>query len=290
MLPVTFKKVKVVLNIIIDSHQHFWKLSRDDYKWLTEDLLELYHDFMPMDLYPILKEQQIDKTIVVQAAPTSEETLFLLSLFEEYEWIAGVVGWLDLSEESIKQNLEELLKHPGFVGVRPMLQDLDEDDWILRKEVLKNIELLVYHDVPLDLLIKPRHFPYVLELLERFPELRVVVNHIAKPNIAKQELDSWKESMREIALYPNVMCKLSGLVTEATHKNWTVEEFKPYIIHVLNVFGTNRVMFGSDWPVCNLSATYNDVINILKVNITEYFDKKDLEMIFGENAKRFYGI
>lgn len=290
MLPVTFKKVKVVLNIIIDSHQHFWKLSRDDYKWLTEDLLELYHDFMPMDLYPILKEQQIDKTIVVQAAPTSEETLFLLSLFEEYEWIAGVVGWLDLSEESIKQNLEELLKHPGFVGVRPMLQDLDEDDWILRKEVLKNIELLVYHDVPLDLLIKPRHFPYVLELMERFPELRVVVNHIAKPNIAKQELDSWKESMREIALYPNVMCKLSGLVTEATHKNWTVEEFKPYIIHVLNVFGTNRVMFGSDWPVCNLSATYNDVINILKVNITEYFDKKDLEMIFGENAKRFYGI
>lgn len=276
--------------MIIDSHQHFWKLSRNDYKWLTEDLPELYRDYMPNDLYPILNEHQIEKTIVVQAAPTINETLFLLDLFEEHEWIVGVVGWLDFTESNFKQHLEELLQHPGFVGVRPMLQDLDEDDWILRKDVLKNIELLVQYDVPLDLLIKPRHFPYILELLKTFPQLRVVVNHIAKPNIAKQQLVDWKEAMGEIAMYPNVMCKLSGLVTEATHKNWAIEEFQPFINHVVNVFGTNRVMFGSDWPVCNLSGTYNDVLAILMENLPTNLLGKDLEMIFGENAKRFYKL
>lgn len=280
----------MVSNIIIDSHQHFWKLSRNDYKWLTKDLPELYRDFMPNDLYPILNEHQIDKTIVVQAAPTINETLFLLNLFEEHEWIAGVVGWLDLTEINFKQHLEELHQHHGFVGVRPMLQDLDEDDWILRKDVLKNIELLVQYDVPLDLLIKPRHFPYILKLLKIFPQLRVVVNHIAKPNIAKQQLEGWKEEIGQIAMYPNVMCKLSGLMTEATHKNWTIEEFQPYINHVVNVFGTNRVMFGSDWPVCQLAGTYNDVLTILMENLPTNILGKDLENIFGENAKRFYKL
>jgi len=280
----------VVLNMIIDSHQHFWKLSRNDYKWLTEDLLELYRDFMPNDLYPILNEHQIDKTIVVQAAPTIEETLFLLTLFEKYDWIAGVVGWLDFSSVNFHQNFEVLLRHPGFVGVRPMLQDLHEDDWILRPDVLKNVELLVQHDVPLDLLIKPRHIPYILELLKLFPKLRVVVNHIAKPNIAEQQLDGWKEAIEKIAMYPNAMCKLSGLVTEATHQNWTLEEFQPFITHVVNVFGTERVMFGSDWPVCNLSGTYNDVLMILMENLPAKLLGKDLEMIFGENAKRFYKL
>ena len=280
----------MVLNMIIDSHQHFWKLSRNDYKWLTEDLLELYRDFMPNDLYPILNEHQIDKTIVVQAAPTIEETLFLLTLFEKYDWIAGVVGWLDFSSVNFHQNFEVLLRHPGFVGVRPMLQDLHEDDWILRPDVLKNVELLVQHDVPLDLLIKPRHIPYILELLKLFPKLRVVVNHIAKPNIAEQQLDGWKEAIEKIAMYPNAMCKLSGLVTEATHQNWTLEEFQPFITHVVNVFGTERVMFGSDWPVCNLSGTYNDVLMILMENLPAKLLGKDLEMIFGENAKRFYKL
>lgn len=276
--------------MIIDSHQHFWKLSRNDYKWLTEDLLELYRDFMPNDLYPILNEHQIDKTIVVQAAPTIEETLFLLTLFDKYDWIAGVVGWLDLSATNFQQHFEALLRHPGFVGVRPMLQDLPEDDWILRPEVLKNVDLLVQHDIPLDLLIKPRHFPYILELLKLCPNLRVVVNHIAKPNIAEQQLDSWKEAMEKIAMYPNAMCKLSGLVTEATHQNWTLAEFQPFITHVVNVFGTERVMFGSDWPVCNLSGTYNDVLMILMENLPANLLGKDLEMIFGENAKRFYKL
>ncbi|WP_409367783.1 amidohydrolase family protein [Lysinibacillus sp. 38-6] len=276
--------------MIIDSHQHFWKLSRNDYKWLTEDLLELYRDFMPNDLYPILNEHQIDKTIVVQAAPTIEETLFLLTLFDKYDWIAGVVGWLDLSAANFQQHFEALLRHPGFVGVRPMLQDLPEDDWILRPEVLKNVDLLVQHDVPLDLLIKPRHFPYILELLKLCPNLRVVVNHIAKPNIAEQQLDGWKEAMEKIAMYPNAMCKLSGLVTEATHQNWTLAEFQPFITHVVNVFGTERVMFGSDWPVCNLSGTYNDVLMILMENLPANLLGKDLEMIFGENAKRFYKL
>lgn len=280
----------MVLNMIIDSHQHFWKLSRNDYKWLTEDLLELYRDFMPNDLYPILNEHQIDKTIVVQAAPTIEETLFLLTLFDKYDWIAGVVGWLDLSAANFQQHFEALLRHPGFVGVRPMLQDLPEDDWILRPEVLKNVELLVQHDIPLDLLIKPRHFPYILELLKMCPNLRVVVNHIAKPNIAKQQLDGWKEAMEKIAMYPNAMCKLSGLVTEATHQNWMLAEFQPFITHVVNVFGTERVMFGSDWPVCNLSGTYNDVLMILMENLPANLLGKDLEMIFGENAKRFYKL
>ena len=277
--------------MIIDSHQHFWQLSRNDYKWLTDDLPALYRDFMPNDYYPILNEHQIDKTIVVQAAPTIEETWFLLDLYKKYEWIAGVVGWLDFSDVAFKQNLEALLQHPGFVGVRPMLQDLEQDDWILQEEVLRNIEYLVDHDVPLDLLIKTRHIPYILELLKSFPTLRVVVNHIAKPNIAQQQFADWEKAINMIAVYPNAMCKLSGLVTEATHKNWTVEQFQPYIEHVINVFGPNRVMFGSDWPVCNLSGTYDDVLKILIANLpANLVGNDDLAMIFGENAQRFYKV
>lgn len=276
--------------IRIDSHQHFWKLTENEYKWLTKDLGEIYRDFMPDDLYPFIKKYKIDKTIVVQAAPTIQETVFLLSLKEQYDWIAGVIGWLDLSKPTFKRDLKNTLKYSGFIGLRPMIQDLEDDDWILREKVLTNIQVLIEYDVPLDLLIRPRHIPYILRLLEIYPKLRAVVNHIAKPNIAEGQFDGWKEGLENIAAFPNVMCKLSGFITEAGYKNWTIEQFKPYITQTLKIFEPHRVMFGSDWPVCNLSGSYDDVMNCILKNLSDYTNEKELSLIFGENAKRFYKL
>jgi L-fuconolactonase len=278
------------IKIKIDSHQHFWKLDRKDYSWLNEDVIALYRDFMPEDLKPFLEKNQIEKTIVVQAAPTVEETLFLLSLYEEHDWIAGVVGWLDLSSSTFNNQLDALLNHPGFIGLRPMLEDLEKDDWILQKEVLQNMELLLKHKIPLDLLIKPKHFPHILRLMKTFPDLHVVIDHLAKPDIKNQQLNDWKNSIEKLSLFPHVMCKVSGLITEASPHKWKISDFKPYIYHVLHTFGTDRIMFGSDWPVCNLSGTYEDVVKVLLNNLPRNLQEKELSKIFGDNAQKFYQI
>ncbi len=245
---------------------------------------------MPKDLKPILKKFAIDRTVVVQAAPTVEETNYLLSLFSEHECIAGVVGWLDLSSPTFPKELEKLKLKGGLVGIRPMLQDLDEDDWILKKEVLSNLEVMIDADLPLDLLVKPRHLPIIHELMKALPQLRAVINHLAKPNIARQEYTPWQEHMYQLATYENMMCKLSGMVTEAEHESWSVHDFKQYVETVFDAFGGERVMFGSDWPVCMLAGSYDDVIHILESSLPATITNEEKEALFGKNARQFYRL
>jgi L-fuconolactonase len=276
--------------IRIDSHQHFWKLSRGDYGWLKSDVNVLYRDYLPENLQPILEEHQIDKTIVVQAAPTVEETEFLLDLHKQYDFIAGVVGWLDFESPSFKENFDRLRQEEGFIGVRPMLQDLTDDNWVLRPEVMKNIDYLVSNDFPLDVLIYPRHLTVILELLQEFPQLRAVINHGAKPDIQKGPTFDWKSNMQKLASYPNVMCKLSGLVTEVDHNDWHYNDFVPFVQYLVEVFGTDKVMFGSDWPVCRLAGSYDDVWEILRKSLPQDLTSDDLKQVFGGNAARFYKL
>ncbi|PAV31205.1 hypothetical protein CIL05_00670 [Virgibacillus profundi] len=274
----------------IDSHHHFWKLSRQDYGWLTEEQGILFQDYLPDDLQPILKKHQIDRTIVVQAAPTLAETAYLLELYHQNEFIAGVVGWINLDSDSFGEKYQQLRENKGFVGIRPMLQDIEDDRWLLRPRVMENIEKLLHDDFPLDLLIYPRHLPIVLELLEEFPKLRCVINHAAKPDITNGISNFWENHISGISRFENVMCKISGLITEADHRNWKQKDFIPFGEHLLKAFGPNRLMFGSDWPVCLLAGDYGDVYELFGNLVSEHVTKDEFAKMIGNNAKNFYKL
>lgn len=276
--------------MIIDAHQHFWIASRGDYPWMTPDLKILYRDYLPEDLAPILEEQRIAKTILVQAAPTVEETEFLLRLAEATDYVAGVVGWLDMAADDFPEQFRRLRAHRKFVGIRPMLQDMDDDAWILRPEVLRNVECLLEFDFPLDLLVHPRHLPHIADLLERYPALRAVIDHAAKPQIKERILQPWQDWMEQISRYDNVMCKLSSLITQADLEHWTSEDIAPYVRHAVYVFGTNAVMFGSDWPYCLLGSGYGDVLEALRAALPADLTNGELSAIFGGNAEKFYKL
>lgn len=278
------------MSMKVDSHQHFWKLSRGDYGWLKPDNHLLYRDFQPDDLVHHLIDHQINKTIVVQAAPTIEETEYLLELYEKHDFIAGVVGWIEMDADDFKEHFIRLKKHKGFVGVRPMIHDIKDDTWILRPKVKENLKVLVDHDFPIDILIFPRHLPYILEVLDEFPQLRAVIDHIAKPYIRKGELEPWKTQMSKVATYEKVMCKLSGMITEADHEQWKEEDLRPYISHIVDVFGPDSVMFGSDWPVCTLAGSYSQVHDALANNLPVNLSNEEMASIFGGNALKFYNI
>jgi L-fuconolactonase len=279
-----------VIRMIIDAHQHFWKTSRGDYPWLTPDLQVLNRDYLPEDLAPILKEHHITKTILVQAAPTVDETEFLLKLAENTDYVAGVVGWLDLAAGDFSEKFSRMRSNPKFVGLRPMLQDLNDDAWILRPEVLLNIELLVKFDFPLELLVHPRHLPFIVELLRRYPTLRAVIDHAAKPQIEDQIMQPWQDWMEQLSRYDNVMCKLSSLITQADLNRWTVEDIAPYVRHVVYVFGANAVMFGSDWPYCLLGGSYKQVLEALRTALPQDLTVDELSSVFGRNAEIFYKL
>lgn len=241
--------------IRIDSHQHFWKPERGDYGWLSPDLPSLYRDFLPEDLLPYLEKLGIEKTILVQAAPTVEETRFLLSLADRNDWIAGVVGWIDFSDPESPGLLKELAKHPRLVGIRPMVQDLADDEWISRPAHRRIFEALIEENLVFDALIKPRHLEPTLTVVRRHPDLRVVIDHAAKPNLKDGVDASYYEGISALAAEPGTYCKLSGLVTEAK-QDWTVEDLSPVIDHLLREFGPDRLLWGSDWPVLTLAGDY----------------------------------
>ncbi|WEG11084.1 amidohydrolase family protein [Pullulanibacillus sp. KACC 23026] len=273
----------------IDAHQHYWKINRADYGWITPDIPVLYRDFMVNDLKKHLEENNIDKTIVVQAAPTIEETEFILDLSTHSTSIAGVVGWVDLEDPTYKEQLNKFREHPKFIGIRIMIQDMPDESRILEPHYLEAFAYLEELDLPIDLLVKASQLPVLLKLLNQV-SIRGVIDHIAKPNIAKGELEPWKRQISEIAKHPNIYCKLSGMVTEANHNNWRIEEFIPYVHHIIEEFGTNRVMYGSDWPVCLLSASYNQVYQLLKDTLPRNITSVEIERIFGANAIEFYQL
>ncbi|HEV2330427.1 MAG TPA: amidohydrolase family protein [Verrucomicrobiae bacterium] len=274
----------------IDSHQHFWKASRGDYHWMGPAVPVLCRDYLPPDLQPHLKKNKIDKTILVQAAQTKAETDFLLDLAAQYDFIAGVIGWLDMDSPEFPKQLDLYAKKPKFLGIRPMLQDLPDDDWILRPRVIQALKWVVDRDMPFEFLTYTRHLPHVLTVLETVPGLRAVVDHVSKPEIKNRKLGPWRDLMARVAKHPNVYCKLSGMITEADHKTWTPDDLRPYVEHVLDCFTVDRVMFGSDWPVCLLAGSYDQVAAALQAVIKPRLDKHGEAAVFGENAARFYKL
>jgi L-fuconolactonase len=274
----------------IDSHQHFWKAARGDYHWMSPAVPVLCHDYLPEDLQPLLARNKIDKTILVQAAQTKAETDFLLDLAQPHDFIAGVIGWLDMESPSFAQELELYSKKPKFLGLRPMLQDIPQDDWILRPQVINALKLIAERDIPFEFLTYTRHLPHVLNVLKAVPRLRAVVDHISKPEIKNQKLEPWASLMTEVAKHSNVYCKLSGMITEANHETWTIEDLRPFVEHVLSSFGPDRVMYGSDWPVCLLAGSYNRVIGALQAILKPHLSERQEAAVFGGNARRFYKL
>lgn len=273
----------------IDAHQHYWITSRTDYGWLQPTLGRIYADYMPEQLKPLLKKHGIGKTVLVQAAPTVEETAFLFRIADREPSVAGVVGWLDMEADGFERDLARLRQHPKFIGLRPMIQDLPSE-WIVKPQVLRNFQLLADVDFPVDLQANPRHLPYIAELLKLAPELRAVVDHLAKPPIGEGQLEPWGAHMRQIAEYPNTMCKLSGMVPERLDAPWSIEAIRPFARCVIEAFGKKRVLFGSDWPVCLFSATYDQVVELFEACLGEGWTDEEKSAVYGGNAARFYRL
>jgi L-fuconolactonase len=274
----------------IDGHQHFWKVDRGDYHWMGPAVAALCRDYLPPDLLPHLAKHKIDRTILVQAAQTVAETDFLLSLAEQYSFIAGVVGWLDLDSPAFSVQFDEYRKNPKFIGVRPMLQDLSDDAWILRPQVLRSLQTIADADFPFDFLTYTRHLPYVLQALEKVGPLRAVIDHICKPEIRSHALEPWKQLIAQTARHKNIYCKLSGMITEADHQHWSYKDLRPYTDHVLDCFGWDRLIFGSDWPVCTLAGSYDQVVDGLTTALGSRMGAEAEDKLFGSNALRFYKL
>jgi len=278
-------------SLFIDAHQHFWDLSRPfDYRWLDAPEHEpIRRDFLPAELQPHLETTGVDRTVFVQTQHNLEENRWALQLADEHEFIAGVVGWVDLAAESCDDQLAEFLDHPKFVGVRHITQDEPDDDFIIRPEVLRGLKVLQRRRVPFDLLFHPRHLRHAATLAQRLPELPLVIDHLAKPQIKDGEIGDWAETLCAAAGFPNVFCKLSGMITEANWTDWKASDLKPYVETALEAFGPERCLFGSDWPVCELAGSYEQVVEALDHNLGALSDD-ERSHIFGETARRLYAL
>lgn len=272
----------------VDAHQHFWRIARGDYHWMGDHVAPLLRDFGPEDLEPLLRRAGIGRTVLVQAAATEAETDYLLEIAAGTDFVAGVVGWLDMESDRFPERLEVYRANPYFVGLRPMLEGL-EDAYILRPRVLENLAHVARSGLPFDILTFPRHLPHVLEALRQTPGLRAVVDHLSKPLIKDGTLDPWRADIAAIAAFPNVSCKVSGIVTEAS-ADWSLEDLRPFVDHVVACFGPERLIFGSDWPVSTLAATYGEVVNAARTLLGGHFGPADMDRIFGGNAVDFYGL
>jgi len=274
---------------VIDAHQHFWDPGHLTYPWMHgEAVAPLCRPFLPRDLDPILRDVGVDRTVVVQAQSSLDETRWLLDLADANAFIAGVVGWVDLTSSDLSGVLDDLEKHPKFKGVRHQAED-EPDGWLIRPDVLEGLRELARRGIPYDLLVKPGHLSSVLVIADRIPDLRMVVDHIAKPHIASKRLEPWATDLAQLAGIPAVSCKLSGMITEADWKDWTPGDLKPYVDHVVEHFGFDRIMFGSDWPVCVLAGTYARVVDALNECLGR-ISPSDRAKVFGGNARAFYEL
>jgi len=273
----------------MDAHQHFWNYSPQEYGWITDQMAALKHDYGPADLKPLLAAEGFDGSIAVQARQDLEETRWLLELADQNEIVKGVVGWVDLCSPQLGAQLESLASHPRFVGVRHIVQGEPDDEFMLRPEFRRGIARLGEYGLPYDLLLYPRHLPVAVKLVREFPDQRFVLDHIAKPLIADAVIEPWKRDIRELARFENVWCKVSGMVTEARWKEWSAEDFQPYLDVIFEAFGAGRLMIGSDWPVCTLSASYAATMGLVRDYIA-HFGRDEQERILGGNCARFYNI
>ena len=273
----------------LDSHQHFWTYRPDHQVWMTDEMQVLRRDYLPGELQPLLQSIQFDGTIAVQARQMVGETAWLLELADVHDFIKGVVGWVDLQSPELRSQLETYSGHPKLVGVRHVVHDEPDDKFMLRPEFRRGIAQLREFGLTYDLLLFPKHLPVAVRLVAEFPDQPFVLDHIAKPTVREGRMSPWREDLQRLAQFPNVWCKLSGLVTEATWQQWQPEDFHRYLDIVVAAFGPGRLMIGSDWPVCTLSGTYGDTMKI----VTDYIRKLPTEIregILGGNCARFYGL
>jgi len=275
--------------MLVDSHQHFWRVGWFDYPWMSSDVAVLYRDYLPSQLQPILAANGVSKTVVVQASNSLAESRWLLTLADENSFIAGVVGWADLTDPEVSIQLEELSAHPKFKGIRHLVESEPADDWLTQPAVLQGLRQLARHDMSYDLLVHTRHLPHVGRVAEHCPDLRLVIDHMAKPPIARGEFKEWSQQLGPLAAYANIHCKLSGLVTEANLSAWQTDDLRPYVDHVLEIFGPERMMFGSDHPVCLLAASYERVLGSF-LEILKDLNEDQRNKVFAQNAANFYRL
>jgi L-fuconolactonase len=274
----------------IDSHQHYWYYNLKDYGWMGDNMSVIKRDFLPSDLLPELENINFDGSVAVQARQNMEETNWLLKLADEFPYIKGVVGWLDLQSETVETEIQKFAAHPKAVGARHVIHDEEDDNFMLRPEFIRGVKLLEKYNLAYDILIFPKHLQNTIKFVREFSENQTfIIDHIAKPFIKDGFLTPWKEEMTELAKIPNVYCKLSGMVTEADWQNWKPEDIKPYLDVVFEAFGTERVMIGSDWPVCLVAGKYEKVMGVVMDYISK-LNETDKAKILGGNAIKAYKI
>lgn len=272
----------------IDAHQHCWQLAARAGSWPPPSLAAIYRDFAPEDLAPLLAEHGITGTVLVQSLPSEADTDWLLALAERAGFIRAVVGWTDLLAPDAPTAIARLASNKKLKGLRPMLQDLDDDQWIADPALAPALNAMVEHGLRLDALVLPRHLPALLQCAREYPLLAIVIDHAAKPPIADASFGHWRGQMAQLAALPNVHCKLSGMVTEAK-PDWSIDDLRPYVSHVLEVFGAQRVIWGSDWPVVDLAGGYGAWLAASE-SLLAHLGQQDRNDIFGLNARRFYSL
>jgi len=274
----------------IDSHQHFWAINDTDYVWMGDEHATIRRDFLPSDLKPLIAECGIDGSVAVQARQMVEETEWLLGLAEEHELIRAVVGWVPLCESAVEAELERFAGHRKLIGVRHVIHDEPDDDFILRGDFNEGIRRLSQHGLVYDILIFWKHLPQTIEFVDRHPGQPFVLDHVAKPRIRKDSFDlQWAAGIQELALRENVSCKVSGMLTEVRDDEWDVDLLRPYFETVLEAFGPSRLMYGSDWPVCLLRTGYLDWWETASA-LTGSLSRDEQTAFWGGNAARIYGL
>jgi L-fuconolactonase len=272
----------------VDAHQHFWRYSEEEYGWINDAMATIRRDFLPSDLRPLLDEAGIDETVAVQARQSLEETEWLLELAAEHDWIAGVVGWAPLASADVQAVLEKLGESPKLKGVRHVLQ-AEPDEYFERADFNAGLAKLVKLGLVYDILVVERQLPAAINLVDCHPDQVFVLDHVAKPRIADGELEPWRANMRELARRQNVACKISGMVTEADLQHWSVDQLRPYVEVALETFGPARLLYGSDWPVCGVCASYQRWVTVVRDFIQE-LSSDEQSMIMGGNCESIYRL
>jgi L-fuconolactonase len=274
---------------IVDTHVHFWDLDRFHYFWLKPEYGILYQTYLPEQIRQEMDKAGVERGVFVQANHLLEENDWVLSLAETHPWIAGMVGWVDLTAPNVGGLLDRYMRNPRFKGVRHLIHEEPDDRWLLRSDVQPGLQALAARGLTYDIVALPRHLPYLPEVVGLHPRLNFVIDHMAKPPIASGKLDSWARDLEAVAAFPNVYCKVSGLLTEATPGAWTPEELKPAIQIGIDLFGFDRLMFGGDWPVSLLASSYQEVVAATRFALGEV-SQENLAKFWSENAMRFYRL
>jgi L-fuconolactonase len=275
--------------IKIDSHQHFWKFDKVRDSWIGEDMAVIQRDFMPEDLKPILEKNGIDGCIAVQADQSETETDFLHGLAEQHDFIKGVVGWTNLMAKDAGKRIDYYSTYKKLKGFRHVLQGEADRALMLNPPFMAGVRMLKRYDFTYDILVFPDQLGYTFQFVKTFDGNKLVIDHIAKPDIKNRNIEKWEKSIRTIAQFENVYCKVSGMITEADWYNWVLLDFNPYLDVIFSAFGSKRVMFGSDWPVCNVAGGYQQMLSVVK-NYTSKLSEDEQGRFWGGNAAQFYGV